>query len=245
MRESTRLEKMETAPGRAVEALARGKVRRFSAIEFLFALVLWLVSSPFVWSLEYGQLIETALATLVLLSAVLAVGARRRTLVAALLLVIPAVVTKWLNHWRPDLVPPEIFSAAGVAFVAFVTVHLLGFVLRAPRVSTEVLCAGVSIYLLLGVLWAFAYMLVAQVVPGAFVFTVGPESDRVMHGLKGMYFSFVTLSTLGYGDIIPTSNTTRMLATAEATTGMFYMTVLIARLVSLYSSEERFDEAGK
>jgi Ion channel len=239
MPEPTHAEETESVPERVAEALGRRKIRRFSAIEFFVVLVLWLMSSPFVWPLAYGQLIESVLATLVLLSAVLAVGGRRRTLIAAILLVIPALVAKWLHHWRPDLVPPEIFSAAGIVFVGFVAVHLLRFVLRATRVDTEVLCAGVSIYLLAGVLWAFAYILVAQVFPGAFVFTVGPASGRVMHGLEAMYFSFVTLSTLGYGDVIPTSNVTRMLATAEATTGMFYMTVLIARLVSLYSWETR------
>jgi hypothetical protein len=58
-----------------------------------------------------------------------------------------------------------------------------------------------------------------------------------MNGFTGLYFSFITLSTVGYGDIVPVSSVARMLAIVEAMFGMFYMTLLIARLVSLYSSK--------
>ena len=62
-----------------------------------------------------------------------------------------------------------------------------------------------------------------------------------MNGFTGLYFSFITLSTVGYGDIIPVSEVARMLAIVEAMFGMFYMTLLIARLVSLYSSKSPFE----
>jgi voltage-gated potassium channel len=58
-----------------------------------------------------------------------------------------------------------------------------------------------------------------------------------MDGFTGLYFSFTTLSTVGYGDILPVSSVARMLAMVEAMFGMFYVTLLIARLVSLYSSK--------
>ena len=176
--------------------------------------------------------------TLVLLSAVFAVaGRRRRPLVLATVLVTPALAGKWINHYRPDVLPREVFFLTGLLFVVFVVVHLLRFVLRAPRVNSEVLCAGISTYLMMGILWGFAYALVAGLVPGSFAFTVGPASNRSMVGFNTIYFSFVTLSTVGYGDIIPVSGVARMLAIAEAMVGMFYVTLLIARLVALYSSE--------
>jgi Ion channel len=59
-----------------------------------------------------------------------------------------------------------------------------------------------------------------------------------MQGFQALYFSFITLSTIGYGDIVPVSKLARMLAIVEAVTGMFYVTLLIARLVSLYSSNQ-------
>ena len=133
--------------------------------------------------------------------------------------------------------PPEVFLSAGLLFIAFIMLHLFRFILHAPRVNSEILCASVAIYLMLGLLWAFAYTLVARMVPDSFAFTVGPASSHLMHGFTSLYFSFVTLSTVGYGDIIPVSGVARLLAIAEATSGMFYVTLLIARLVALYSSD--------
>ena len=213
-------------------------IYRHSAAHFLAALVLIFVTAPFIEDLRGGELIEAVLMTVVLLSAVLAVGGRRRTLVWASVLVIPALVGKWINHWRPDLMPPEVFLGAGLLFVLFVVRHLLRFLLRAPRVDSEILCLGVSNYLMLGWLWALAYMLVDRLVPGSFAFTVGPSSVRSLEGFRGFYFSYSTITTVAYGDIIPLSSAVRMLAMAEAMAGMLYVALLIARLVSLYYSKD-------
>jgi hypothetical protein len=82
-------------------------LRRLSVAHFLTALGLLLAALPFLDRLRYGDLIETMLMTLVLLSAVLAVGGRRSTLIIAALLVMPAVVSKWIDHFRPDAVSRE------------------------------------------------------------------------------------------------------------------------------------------
>ena len=117
--------------------------------------------------------------------------------------------------------------------VARTCAHLqfLRFILRAPRVDFGVLCAGIATYLMLGLLWSFAYILVDGLVPNSFVFTVGPTSSHSMNHFNALYFSFTTLSTVGYGDIVPLSGAARMLAMVEAVFGMFYVTLLIARLV--------------
>jgi hypothetical protein len=212
-------------------------LHRFSAAEFLIAVVLLFVVSPFVELIPGGNLIETVLITLVLVMGVLAVGRRRRTLVVAVILALPAFIGKWVNHFRPDLVPTEVYLVTGLLFVIFVVAHLLGFILRAPRVNSEVLCAGISTYLLLGLSWSFAYLLVAQLAPDAFFLNNGTTTGHSLHGADAFYFSLITLSTVGYGDIIPVSNVARMLAAMEAITGSLFVAVLIARLVALYSSE--------
>jgi hypothetical protein len=124
--------------------------------------------------------------------------------------------------------------------IAFVVANLLRFVLRAPSVNVEVLCASIAAYLMLGLMWAAAYWLVDQLTPGgAFSFnTKGPQS---MKGFTGFYFSFITLTTVGYGDITPVSRAARWLASMEAMTGSLYVAVLIARLVSLYSNPKSQD----
>ena len=98
---------------------------------------------------------------------------------------------------------------------------------------------------MLGMLWAFAYILVDRLVPNSFIFTVGPVSSHSMNDFNALYFSFATLSTLEYGDIAPLSGGARMLAMVEAVFGMFYVTLLIARLVALYSSRSRFEAVNR
>lgn len=207
-------------------------------MELLGALVLLIVLAPFVQSLPNGRMIESGVMTLVLIAAVLAVGGRRRTLLISVLLAAPAAAARWLHHFRPDLSPAGAYPAAAIIFIAFIIARLLAFVLRAPRVDAEVLCASISAYLLLGLLWAFAYTVTAAIDPGAFVFNTADAKGSVMDGFNAFYFSFVTLSTVGFGDITPASPVARMLAVTEAIAGLLYVAVLIARLVALYSVPE-------
>ncbi len=214
------------------------KSRRFSAVELLIALALLFFFFPFVEEVKGGDLIVSLLLSLVLLSGVLAVSDRKGVLLIALVLAIPAIAGRWINHFRPDLVRPAVFLTAALVLTAFVVVNLLRFVWRAPSVNIEVLCASISAYLMLGLMWTMAYWLVDQLTPGAFAFNVGPRS---MNGFNGFYFSFITLSTVGYGDITPVSRIARWLAAMEAMTGLLYVAILISRLVGLYSSPKSND----
>lgn len=221
--------------------LERLRFRRFSTVQLLIALAVLLTAAPFVEELEGGHLILSVLFSLVLIAAVFAVANRRRTLAIALVLAVPAITARWINHFRPDLVHPSVFLVCALVLLAFVVGHLLHFILRAPVVTTDVLCASIAVYLMLGLVWTVAYWLVDQVTPGgAFSF----NTDRGVHsmnGFTGFYFSFITLSTVGYGDITPVSRAARWLAATEAMTGLLYVAVLIARLVSLYSKAKPED----
>ena len=156
----------------------RLKFHRFSTVELLVALALLFLFFPFVEEVKGGDIIISILLSLVLLSAVLAVADRKGVFFIALVLAIPAIAGRWINHFRPDLVPPPVFLVAGLALIAFVVANLLRFVLRAPSVNTEVLCASISAYLMLGLLWTVAYWLVAQVTPNAFAFNTNTGAKR-------------------------------------------------------------------
>ena len=214
---------------------------RLSMPEFLLSLALMLVAAPFLEKLKTGPMIESILITIVLFSGVMAVGKNRRTLLIAGGLALPAFVGKWLTHWWPDPVTQESYLVLAILFMVFIVLQLIRFILTSPGVNTEVLCAGLAMYLLLGMAWAFAYVLVDQMIPGAFVLPAGDH----MPGFTCFYYSFITLSTVGYGDITPVANVARMLAAAEAVTGTLFVAVFIARLVALYSTAPRSGNAGR
>lgn len=212
------------------------KPPRYSAVNLLVALGLLFVTAPFVEELRFGDLLEAVLLTLVMVFAVVVVGGRRKVLIVALVLLAPALAGKWINHIRPDLLHPAVFLAASVVFFGFAVARLLAFIVQAPRVDANVLCAGVAGFLLLGLLWVPAYDAVAQLNPHAFNLPSAPGAPSTLDGFSAFYFSFITLCTVGYGDISPVSKVARMLAVMEAITGLFYMAVLISRLVSVYST---------
>jgi hypothetical protein len=220
-------------------------LHRFSTVELLITLALLFFFFPFVEEIKGGDIIVSILLSLVLLSAVLAVSERKATFFVALLLAVPAIAGRWISHFWPDLVPRPVFLIAGLILIAFVVVNLLRFVLLAPSVNAEVLCASISAYLMLGLIWTLAYWLVDQVTPGAFAFNTATGAKESMQGFNAFYFSFITLSTVGYGDITPVSRIARWLSAMEAMTGLLYVAVLIARLVALYSAPGSADGREK
>jgi voltage-gated potassium channel len=209
---------------------------KWSAVEFLGALVLFIFTSPFVVDMPNGRVIEAVLLTLVLASAIVAVSQRRTTRVAAILLGLPSVAARWLHVYLPHLIPSTVPVCIGLVFLLFILFHYFRYILRAPTVNFTVLCAAVSTYLLLGVLWTMAYVLVDTMRPHSFALGGRAGIPFAMTPFDAFYFSFVTLNTLGYGDIVPVSRAARMLAVMEATTGMLYIATLIARLVAIHSS---------
>jgi len=120
---------------------------------------------------------------------------------------------------------PAVLGASALAMSAF----LLSAVLAAGRVDAERVCAALCVYLLVGIAFGGIFAALEAVVPGSLR---GSDPIRLDDAL---YFSFVTLATLGYGDVVPASAVARPLAVLEAVFGQLYLVVLVARLVSLYS----------
>ncbi len=225
-------EAANTVNGRPSFAMDRRFGLRVPAGGFLAALVLMLVATPLVEGIKEGPLYEAMLFTLVMCMGLNASGSCPRP---AFALVSFALAAIWLNLLWPRAFPALTFILPAMAVLVVVTGSLLRFVLRAKQVDAEVLCAGISVYLILGLLWGLAYTLVAQANPNAFSFSSPSGTAGTMSGFTAIYFSFITLATLGYGDITPVADVARMLAMLEAMTGTLFVGVMIARLVSLYS----------
>ena len=127
-----------------------------------------------------------------------------------------------------------------LAMMGFLFVTIT-FTLRQIVFGTEMnanrLVGAICVYLMLGIIWGFAYSIVELATPGSFGgVTAGQDAGW---NSEWLYFSFVTLTTLGYGDILPLSAIARALAYVEAVTGQFYVAILVAGLVSAYISNKQ------
>ena len=154
-------------------------------------------------------------------------GLRTRAAVRALLLALAmaALVVRW---WPSATEAARALS--GLASLALMAMVVLVQAFRGGAVNLHRIQGAVAAYLLLGLAWAYAYELVAALVPGAFA----SGQSLVQHSRVWIYYSFVTLTTVGYGDVTPVHPAARSLAMLEALTGQLYPAILLARLVSLH-----------
>jgi hypothetical protein len=195
---------------------------------FLGLLVLFLfVLPPLVESERSGGRLVVDLGfSALLLAGVAAISTRPAVRAALLALVVGATAVRW----GPFSV--QATAAAGLVSIAAMALVVLAQTFRAGPVNVHRIQGAVAAYLLLGLAWALAYEIVALRVSGAFSVTgvAGPVRPDFI------YFSFVTLTTVGYGDITPVSHVARSLAILEALIGQLYPAIIIARLLSLQSS---------
>ncbi len=131
-------------------------------------------------------------------------------------------------------------SALAIAFFGYVAVVLMRHIfIDSQQVDTDLIYGAISVYLLIGVSFGFAYVCLAALAPGSFTGIEAQIADprEVIHAFN--YFSFVTLTTLGYGDITPQTYQAGVLAYLEAIIGQVYLTVLVARLVAMHIAQKQ------
>jgi len=214
-------------------------VERFKFLYLLIALLLSYLVNPIFDALELkgSQFFLSLFLSILLFTGVYAVSRERRTFIIVLILVLPVFILSWLLDFFPSpslLFLREILLAGWLIFIAVI---IMGYVLRKEKVTFEKLSGAMCLYFLLGYIWAHLYYLIFLLQPGAF----GIENPDVFNFT---YYSFVTLSTLGYGDITPLSSIARAFASMEAIAGQLYIAILVARLVALHITHSREEVPG-
>jgi voltage-gated potassium channel Kch len=207
--------------------MKRPSILQWRSVHLLCSLLALLLFHPFVEALPqpWSGRLSSLLTTAVMLAAVWWTAQTRRHRVVAVALVSPAVLALWL---RETLGP---FAAlAWIAFCLYVIGRLFATVLSRHTALVDRIFASLSVYLLIAMTFAYLHLLVYRLNPEAYHFPSPPVGEGVGDML---YFSLVTILTLGYGDIVPVNPFARMLTVTEAFIGAFFIAILVARLVSL------------
>ncbi len=197
----------------------------------LASLFLLLALQPYAHVAE-GLLVQLGLAGL-LIAGLAAVASRRRLFFIGLILGVPAVALLFVSGGIPT-VAGGVLSIATLLFISFV---ILRRIFRHPVVTSGTVSAALVVYLIFGVMWAKAYWLVEHFRPDSFTGLSGTVNVLVQRDL--FYYSYVTLATLGYGDINPVGPEARSLAITEAIVGQLYLVVLVAGLVGMSLSQRQ------
>jgi hypothetical protein len=219
------------------------RYRPWRFLVLLVTLILLLVVQPMVRGFSSRSPVVDVLFSLVLVAAILSLCQGRWPTRLALILGVPAILGRWLAY---------IFSGGGVDFVAltdhcveilflgFVAVMILRAIFTQGSISFDSIFGAICAYLLLGLAWGSLYAVIEVTQPGSFQAT-GKMADSLTsvegRGPVLIYYSFVTMTTVGYGDITPVSPPARTLAWLEAMTGQFYIAVLVAGLVGIRLSQ--------
>ena len=212
------------------------RVNRFSFL--LISIVLFMILRPFVESFVRISFLMEIFVSVILLCGIYAVSEDRVSLVFALLTGLPALFTNWSFQLFKI---PSLFLihhiCAGL-FFAVATIIIVRHLLNQKVVTVDLIWGAVCGYFLIGFMWGDIYSLLETIQPGSF--NLGQQEIPDIDSF--IYFSFVTLATLGYGDIVPLTKQARSLTIIETVMGQMYLAVNIAALVAIRISQSRSRE---
>ena len=203
----------------------------------LIALLVLLIGIPLA---DDFDVVSAPLARAFVFSLLLVIGVRSlrgggRYFTIGMAFVIAGVI---LNVLAINMLSPFFQYGSNLSLIGFMLVAI-AFTLQQVAIGNEInanrLVGAICVYLLLGIIWAMAYTMVELVSPGSFT-GFSPMTDLGWDS-EWLYFSFVTMTTLGYGDILPISATARSCAYMQAVVGQFYIAVLVAGLVGAFVSD--------
>ncbi len=195
------------------------------------AFVLLMVLTPFTGG-PIGTIVLSIIFSFVLISGILTVSDDRRLLVIGLIPLTIALTARWIGYFtgNPDL--QTVSSLFGTLTLAYVAILVFSSLFRAKDITSTIIWQAISVYLLIGLTWASLFLFVESIAPGSFQDNTNPGGALTYPVI--VYYSFVTLATLGYGDIVPTTSAARGLAVLEVLTGVLFMAILISRLVGTW-----------
>jgi len=204
-------------------------------LALLIALLLIIIATPILAPLRHGLLVVNLIGAIVLIAGSYSISDRKHFLAVAIVFSATSLIGNWFMVMYPGHVAVVVAHSVTILLLSFFAITTLAYVVRSGEVTANKIYAAICAYLLIGYAWALGYSVLEECQPGSFgaPAEIAP-GDYVNRVIEMRYFSFITLATVGYGDIVPRSSTARTMAILEAIVGQFYLVALIGRLVGLH-----------
>jgi voltage-gated potassium channel len=199
----------------------------------VLSVLLYLILTPFLQGDWVGEMILVFSLYVIMVAASVELAASHLMVRPTIPLAILSVVLALIHYFHPSRMVTFFHFSVLVAFLGFVAVGLFLFLGRPGAITPGHLYGSVSLYFILALLWAGIYSLINAGYPGAFL-EMGPAVHARVPGGSLLYFSLATLTTLSFGDIVPVHPVARTFAALESATGILYIAITVARLVSGY-----------
>jgi hypothetical protein len=223
-----------------LKGLDRDKVWfRYGFENLLIWLFLYLVVSPFIEGIPFIRVIIDILFGAVLLFAVTAMNRESRMLTPAIILLALTFTLYFLEIFGVINFSLQGLLVTKTLYYFILVCSFTRYIFSRKSVDSHLICAALCLYLIVGLMWGGMYHLLESVVSNSFSGVLIDNADSFLtHAQHFNYFSFITMTTLGYGDITPQTNAAASLCQAQAILGQFFSVVLIARLVGIQVAQE-------
>jgi len=213
--------------------MGKHQIGRFRFL--LVAIVSMLALRPFLEDYAIIGLLTDIFFSLIFLSGAYAFSRQGKAFYIALAIVLPALLLEVTSNFFPSE-PIEIVKKIFILlFFAYFLAVILSHIFREEEVTKDLITGAVCAYLLIGMLWTYVFYFLELCNEGSFASAKTFSQDV----WPFLYYSFVTLTTLGYGDMVPLTSPARSLAVLEAVTGQLYLAITIARLVGAHASQSQ------
>ena len=192
-----------------------------------------------IFELLFSDDVQSVLVTLLLLASLRAVAPHPWLLRGLSAIVLPVVALMWFSDRNDVEIATRISFVLTEIFLVIVMVTVFADVVSARRVTLDVIFGSVAVYLLFGVVMAMAYQFANSIAPGSVIESI--SAGEILAGAQFkefVYFSFVTLTSVGYGDLSPISQIARSIAMFEGVVGQLYLAILVARLVGIHTAQD-------
>lgn len=201
----------------------------------LVCLFLFIAGIPVIENFFEIRILTSIMFSLISISAIYTITRQKSFFVISAVLFLPLIISIWWDFIAHSFFSQTSYCAINIIFLSFITYHIFISTFRAKIVNRNVIHGAIVVYLLIGFLWSFIYALLESLYPGSF----SHMGEKIFGHRPFVYFSFVTLTTLGFGDITPRTPLAQSFTILEAIIGQMYLIIQVSWLVGLYVAHTR------